>query len=407
MTKKEYIQNLENLIVNRVKYHSPEKAEYIDFSLLDAVGIDASYPIFIFDRSLDNIYYKAFYQAKKRVDFNLILTQKTKVSEKRVKQLNKTFIIYKEEMGSILTHTLNSLNINYVTHSDFKNKLDGEYIKVDGQKIEYDYLPYFYTKKNFCHGVIVDSKIFLLNGKNYLINFTNTQNKVQKINFEFNLPLPRGYYSFKRGDNFIGIENLTSQAKAFFNYNLKNSKISFSTMCGIESCNFACINFFCQVELLPKENKKCYFNFGENKYCLKNPKEMQMFFEISQNKMNEIFDVKVLTRDNQFDQMFNLSLPRNIWEKWQNFEIDEKSENLWLKLKNEILNIQQNGIKISQEFKGLKEVKIYRNLGWKRVFIVHNNCCYMYADKVKYFNFTLLTKEIFDKNNEIYLSFAN
>ena len=44
---------------------------------------------------------------------------------------------------------------------------------------------------------------------------------------------------------------------------------------------------------------------------------------------------------------------------------------------------------------------------WKRVFILHNDSCYMFVDKVKYFNYTLLTKEIFNKNNEIYLSFAD
>ena len=67
---------------------------------------------------------------------------------------------------------------------------------------------------------------------------------------------------------------------------------------------------------------------------------------------------------------------------------------------------EEKGASINEKFKGLKEVKFFRNLGWKRVFILHNNSCYMYADKIKYFGFTLLTKEIFKKNNEIYLSFG-
>lgn len=134
---------------------------------------------------------------------------------------------------------------------------------------------------------------------------------------------------------------------------------------------------------------------------------MQEFFELSQQKINQIFDIKVSSHDKQFDELFNCSLPRNIWEKWQNFDVDEKSENEWLKLKSKIIKLTEKGLQINQDFKGLKEVKIYRNLGWKRVFIVHNKSCYMYADNVKYFNYTLLTKEIFNKNNEIYLSFAN
>ena len=91
---------------------------------------------------------------------------------------------------------------------------------------------------------------------------------------------------------------------------------------------------------------------------------------------------------------------------WQNLDVDEESENFYLKLKDNLIENTANGLQISQDFKGLKEVKFYRNNGWKRVFIVHNNSCYMFADKIKYYNFTLLTKEIFDKNNEIYLSFA-
>lgn len=92
---------------------------------------------------------------------------------------------------------------------------------------------------------------------------------------------------------------------------------------------------------------------------------------------------------------------------WQNFDVDEKSENEWLKMKNQIIKKGEKAVQINQEFKGLKEVKFFYNNRWKRVFIVHNNACYLFADKVKYFNYTLLTKEIFNKNNEIYLSFAN
>ena len=134
---------------------------------------------------------------------------------------------------------------------------------------------------------------------------------------------------------------------------------------------------------------------------------MQNFFDISQQKINQIFDVKVSTHDKQFDQAFNFSLPYKIWEMWQKNGVDEKSENQWLKMKNQIIKNCKKGLQINEDFKGLKEVKIYRNLAWKRVFIVHNNARYMFADKVKYFNFTLLTNEIFNKNNEIYLSFAD
>ncbi len=406
MTKKEYISSLENLIVNRIKYHAPQIKEGVDYALLDAIGIDGRFPIFIFDKPIDKIFYKAFVGAKKRADFNLILTQRPKVSSRKLNSLEKTYTFYKDELGSNLFHTLNQLNINYLTHTDFQQDLKNEYLKFNDKEISFDYIPYFYGKKVMDNRVILDAKSFILNGKNYFLTFTNTSNEKKTINFEFNLPLPRGYYLFKKGINFIEIENLTNREKAYFNFNLKNANISFSTVSGIESSTFACVNLECKIDLLPKESRKCFFNFGENKYILFSPKDIANFFQLSQIKMNEIFDLKVTTRDSQFDELFNRSLPQNIWEKWQKFDVDEESENEWVKMKSQIIKNDQSGVQISKDFKGLKEVKFFRNLGWKRVFVVHNNSTYLFADRIKYFNFTLLTKEIFEKNNEIYLSFA-
>lgn len=406
MTKSEYIINLINLIINRVKFHAPKVQSDIDYALLNAIGIDETYPIFVFNRKMDILYYKAFLEAKKVVDFNLILTEKPEVSNKKLSKLNKTYVIYKEEIGSLLLSTLESLNINYVTHSDFKNEFMGEYLKINDNKLILDYVPYFYSKKLIYNGVIADVKSYILNGKNFCLSFTNTHNNKEEIDFEFNLPLPRGYYLFKRYNNNIEIENLTNKNKAYFNYNFNGGNITFSTMNGIESCTFASINLKCKLTLLSKEVKRVYFNFGERRYCLNTPYEMQYFFNLSQNKMNELFDLKVTTNNNDFDKQFNFYLPRKIWENWQKFDTDEESENLYLKMKNQIIKSTQNGVQISQDFKGLKEVKIYRNNQWKRVFILHNNSCYLFADRIKYFNFTLITKEIFDKNNEIYLSFA-
>ena len=406
MTRKEYIENLENLIINKVKYHSPKVYGRVDYSLLDAVGIDGQYPIFIFNKPLDKLFYSAFYHAKKDVDFNLILTERPKISNRKIKKLPKTFLLFKEEMGSNLGYTLEQLNINYLAHSNYKYEFKEENLKINGKEIKFDYQPYYNYKKGLYNGIICDLKCFVLNGKNFIINCSNTTNEKKELDIEFHLPLPRGYYIFKRESNSIEIENLTSKVKAFFNFNFKNCKITFSTMNGIDSCTFASINFYCKLSLLGKETKKIYFNFGENKYCLFNPKDINYFYEISQRKMNEIFNVKVTTKDEKFDQLFNNILPKSIWESWRNFTVNEECENNYLKMRKELFNKEENGIQISKSFKGLKEMRFFHDNKWKRVFIVHNKLSYLFADRVKYYNFTLLTKEIFDKNNEIYLSFA-
>lgn len=408
MTRKEYLLKIENLIVNKLKYHAPIlNSDDIDYSLIDAVGIDTALPIFIYRKPLDKLFFAAFYSVKKKCDFNLILTAKPLVKDRRIKLLKNTYVLLEDSIGSELSHAIDALNINYLAHSDYENITHEEYLKFNDKVLEFEYIPYYFTKKIMDKGVIFQATNFILNGKNYILNITNTLKNMTKMSFEINIPLPRGYYFFKHGKDFVEIENLTSKEKAYFNYHFKDASITFSNMNGIESCTYACVNLKCEINLLPKQNKKLYFNFGENKYCIYSPNDMQYFFNLSQQKLNEIFDLKVTTSDKQKDQLFNFYLPRNIYSKWQNFDVDEKSENDYIKMRNLYVKKSEKGEQINQDIKGLKEVKFYRNSKWKRVFILHNSSCYMFADKVKYFNYTLLTNEIFNKNNEIYLSFAS
>lgn len=408
MTRKDYIDKLKNLIINRVKYHSPLlKDDNIDYKLLDAVGVDSRYPIFIFKKPIDKVFYQAFFKAKSEVDFNLILTKKPQINTRKIDKLDKSYIFYEDEIGPNFLSNLEALNINYITHSGFERNLEGEFLKINGRKLEFDYIPYFYNKKYMENSVIFEAKSFLLNGKNFIINMINTKKESRKVSIEINLPLPRGYYYFKKENNCIIIENLTSKEKAYFNYNFKNAKISFSAMDGIESCTYACVNIKAEFELLPQQTKKIFYSFSSQKFCLFSPKEMKNFFDISQQKMNEIFDVKITSRDKGFDNNFNFELPKKVWESWHKFGVNQESENEWIKIKNDLLKNSRKGVQINQEIKGLKEVKFFRNMTWKRVFILHNDTCYMFADRVKYYNFTLLTKDIFNKNNEIYLSFAD
>ncbi len=407
MTRKEYIDRLTNLIFNRIKFHSPKVSHDLDLALLDVIGIDAKYPIFIYNKPLSKVVYEAFLNVKKLCKYNLILTEQPQINKRKLKNLNNTYLILEDEIGPQLRDVLTSLNINYISHSNFDFEFEGEYVKIKDKKMNFEFKPFYYLGKMMDDGIIYEIKNYILNGKNYMATLSNTTRTLRTAEFEFNLPLPRGYYIFKRTSNCIEIENLTNKNRAYFNFNVKNAEISVSMVDGIESCTFAGINFKCKLPLLSKETRKVYFNFGENKYCLFSPRDMNIFFDISQNKMNEIFDTQVTTRDKNFDYNFNYLLPQKIWEHWSKFGIDENSENLWLKIKASLLKNDDLGMRVEENFKGLKEIKVYKNNKWKRIFIVHNNSRYLFADNVKYFNFTIITKEIFAKNDEIYLSFRN
>ena len=408
MTKKEYIEKLKNLIVNRVKFHAPKLVDdRVDFDLLAVVGIDRQLPIFKFDKPLDKIFYHAFFEAKKEVPFNLILTEEPLVGEKKVKGLANTFVMFEAEMGSSLLASIEKLNINYRSNTSFKSEIEEDYMKINDRKIELEYIPYYLHKKGSDNNIIFEIKEFLLNGKNFLLSFTNPYKSKKSVRFEINVTLPKGYYFFKNDGNAVEIESLTSGDKAYFNYNLKGAKFSFSCIGGLESSTHACINLSFQTELLPLEQKRFYFNYGENKYLFLSAKQAKDFFDLSQNKMDEIFDIKINSKNKKFDGIFNRYLPQKIWLSWLKNDIDEESENFYLKTKQSLLKKVDGGVQINEEIEGLKEVRFFRNSGWKRVFIVPSESRYLFADKTKYFNFTLLTNEIFAKNNEIYLSFGH
>lgn len=407
MKKKEYIEKMANLIINRVRFHAPIVYDKeVDFEILEVIGIDTSLPIFKYDKSINAVMLDAFKRAQAEVNFNIIATNEPSVSEKKLKALKNFIYIREEELGYSLLASINALNINYKSNTEFDKEIEENYIKVNDEIVNLNYKNYYLHKKAISDGVVYEIREFLLNGRNFILNFSNGSNEKRIASFEINIVLPRGYYRFKRETNAIKIENLCSHDTAYFNFVSKNAKFSFSTISGVESSTHACLNMKMNISLNAKEQKRFYFNFGENKYCFTSPKDAERFFEISQEKMSEIFDIKVLTRNKQFDEEFNVYMPQKIWLSWLNLTIDEENEKNYLKTKNTIINKTENGLKINENFKGLKQVQIYLNSGYKRVFIVPGNERYILSGKTKYFNFNLLTKEVFEKNNEIYLSFG-
>lgn len=406
MKKKEFIEKVKNLILNKVRFHAPNLVtENVDFDLLSVVGIDPKYPIFVFSKPLDNTFYTAFKKAKREAKFNLVLSKKPLVSVRKIEKLDLTKVLLEEELGNNLFYTLDGLNINYISHTSFEKKLKDNYLKIDEKEIEFDFCPYYFYKKVAINGIIFEGKEFLMNGKNYDLSFSNPHGDKREISIEFNMPLPRGYYVFKKGVNFIEILNLNTKERGYFNFQAKGVTFSFSSIDGLENSTFACINVRCKLSLNGRENKHIFFNFGQVKFLGLTPNELREYFEISQKKMFELFDVMVTSADKNFDKTFNLSLPRKIWENWEKMTSNENDENEWIKLKNKIIIKSEKGERINNNFSGLKEVKMFRNSGWKRVFIVHGDSDYLYDGKAKYFNFSLLTKEILSQNSEIYLSF--
>lgn len=407
MKRKEYIQKMAKLIENRVRFHAPVVFDdEVDFELLDAVGIDKNLPVFKFEKLLTKNLYKAFKQAQRAILFNLILTNKNTPKKSWLKHLKNCYILEEDECGYNLLSSINKMNINYYSQSAFSPAVEEEYLKINGEVINLCYKPYYLSKKASSEGIIYDIKEFVLSGKNYSISFTNTHKERRVCVFEINIPLPRGYYHFASTKTGVKITNLTNKVTEYFNFNHKNANLSFSCIDGLESSTLACINLRIKLELRPLEQRRFYFNYGANQYLLNSPKEVDNFFQIAQQKTLEKFDIKVRTKDKLFDEKFNNILPQKIWNSWNAGQCDNASESEYIKLKNSIIKESEKGYFINEDFKGLKEVKIYQNNEYKRVFIIEGESRYIMSEKTKFFNFTQVAKDFFVKNNEIYLCFG-
>jgi len=408
MTKKDYIEKIGNLIINKIKCHAPLKeVGNDDYALLNALNIDVKLPIFIYKKPIDNLFYQAFLNAKKKCSFNLILFEKPKISLKKVNNLKNTYYLPINEMGDSLFNILNKLNINYLVKNDFNLQRREEYLKINNENINFNFIPFYNNKKINNNGIICDIKQFLLNGKNYYIDFVNIRDEINEVEIELNIPLMQGYYTFKKSFDHIEIYNFTSQEKIYFNYLMKNAKVEFSCIDGFESCTFNAVNLKGKVLLKPKQKCCIFFNLGTEQFNLISSKDIKDFFVKSQHEMFNMFDVKVLSKDANFDQFFNHHLPKQIWDSWNDFSSFKDGQSQWLSLRNNIICENDSGVFVSEKNIQLKRVELYRNNAWKKIYVMHGDSNYLYAGRIKYYNFTIITKEIFDKNNEIYLSFAS
>ena len=80
MNRKENIENVARIIVNRVRYHAPILFDGdVNFEILEDFGIDTSKPIFKFENELSKPLMKAFSLAKQKVNFNFVTTKKNEM----------------------------------------------------------------------------------------------------------------------------------------------------------------------------------------------------------------------------------------------------------------------------------------------------------------------------------------
>lgn len=388
MTRKEYINKVKQTILNRVRFHAPVLFDdRIDFDVLSENNIDPNLPIFKISKPISKEISKALVLAKQEKDFNLII-EKDKLSRKSEKVLKK--IDYKTINQSYspkkLVETINKLNINYSASTNYNPIFKDKFFKINDQIQNPTYDEFCLCQKGFVSGVEYTYKEFLLNGSNFYLKLKNDDETPQKISVELNIPLPKGYYYFKKLKHSVLIENLFSKEKFYLNFLCRGVNFCFSEIDGLENSIFSCINAKVYLNMTPKTQKFVFFNFSNMPFNLKTQNNIEKFLALSIQKSSEIFNLRIKTKNTKFDYFFNKSLPQKIWINWLNQKYDENLERKYITFKR-LFMIENEKITL-KNFKGvgLKEVGIFNGEYYKKIFIVNGDEKFLKVGNTQFLN---------------------
>ena len=363
MKKKDYIFNLKNLIKNRVLFHAPQKVEEINFNDVLGLGIDLNYPVFIMEKSLKKRVVEAFILADKEVDFNLILKEENK---KLLSSLKRCYVLTQSEID-----LLKDLNINYRTYSDYQLKDEKDGFKFNEKEVNLQEKGFFLESSGDDHKLYYKIKKFLLNGENYIVEVCNTSNKAEEFNVKYLKNLPNGYYRFLTTKNGLKMSNLTSTGDLFLNTNLKNCYKFCSCLDGVDHSNCCRVEIDAKLRVEGYQRKVLFINLGGKCFSLKNFSEMQDYFKFSQQKVQEIFGLKIVSKDKIFEKFFNQVLPEKIWQGWVNGTRDVESENEYNKIRNNIAVNKGKTLVFEGNLYNISQISFFNGKKFQKISLLH------------------------------------
>ncbi len=388
MKRKDYIFNMTNLILNRVRFHAPILySENIDFDSLIKLGVDPSLPIFKFEKTLSRPLFKCFKRAKSVCDFNLILSEENKKAEK--------------ELGALVIRNnteVNKLNINYKSNSGYHLKAEETYVEIDGIRQNLCFHNFYLQTSGISNDVNYFVKEFIMNGRNFYCEYLNRTDTTKTIRFCLNIPLKKGYFIFYNKSKHIEITDLFSGEKYFFNYSCHGSKFIFSGIDGVENSTHACINVTCDIVLKPKQKKVHFFNLGEEQFSLCGQGEIELFMKEADRQINQIFNIRIKSYDKVEQRLLNQTLPEKIYLSWINGNHDKKSEIEYGLLKEKFVVKSKDNYIFSGTY-NLQYLQIFNGTYWQKINIERGEGeQYLQINKIKFFNkFSISSKEL--KNN--------
>lgn len=425
MKKREYIEKAKQTILNRVKFHAPKVfSDDIDQEILKMNGVDVSKPIFKFDKILTKPLAKAFRQAKREQDFNLILP------EGEHEKFDDA-IFYDNKSSKRFLEMVNKLNINYSACSNYNPVFKDQYFKINNTILNPHFEDFALVCVSNVDDVFVQYKEFVLNGSNFYIHLQRKDKKINsnekviklenlqaesekrrqnfgekmKVCLELNIPLEKGYYFFKKLPRCVEIHNLVTREKFYLNFVSKNAKFNFSNVDGLENSTFCCVNV--KIELLLEDEEYVFFNFGSEKFVPKSEKEIKNLYKSAYQKCCEIFNLQIKTKMPKFDYYFNKILPQKIWINWLNKKFDYDLEEKYLNYKKLFVRGDKNISFVNFKEIGLRELGIFNGEYYKKILIISGGEKFLRVGKTFFYNINGVTETSLSRAEPITLCFGN
>ncbi len=374
MRKKDYVFSMVNLILNRVRFHAPKTDEAIDYESVLQSGVDPSKPVLCFRHPMTKLMALCFKKAQEKQDFNLVLSSPNK---------------YCKKLKYIETNCaeVEKLDINYKSGLIFGQTKQDDYIKINGRQIEGKYDNFFLDDYGKIDEINFFVRQYVLSGRNICVELTNSSLKPKTATLEINFVLPLGYYCFKKFCGGIEIFNLRTFEKQFFNFSSFKNSFSFSCVDGVENSTNARVFLKTQVDLKPKQKKRLFFNFGNQKFSVSTKEEIDYFALLAQKKNNEKFNLKICSNNKSEDELVNHILPQKIYKAWLKGERDEQSEKRYNQIKAKYVSSGKESV-VFGNLEGIKSLQLFDGEVFRTIFVVSSsqkNENYLQIGSTKYF----------------------
>lgn len=409
MKKSVMIEEIKQKILNRVKFHAPVVFDsFVDKNILLRHGVDINLPIFKYEKPISKQLFKAFVEAKKEEKFNLVvMAQNVGTLSKKMLESCENLVVYEpEKVPKTFLEMINKLNINYNSASNYKVEYKDKFFKVCGQILNPQYKDFSLKQKLEFDQIIVSYDEFVLNGSNFFCMIENCSANKKMVEIELNLPLKKGYYFFKKGRNSLAVHNLLTHEITWLNFCARNAQFCFSEVDGLENSVFSCVNVKAKILLGGSGKKFVFFNFGSECFTLKKLPQIKRFKALALQKMCEIFDVRVKTKNESFNQFFNFVLPRRIWLNWLNGQSDALLEQKYLARRRLFVVGKEKISFVPFKQIGLKEIGVFNGQYYKKIFVVKGDEKFLKVGTAAFYNINGVTNHSLKSKEPISLCFG-